>query len=175
MATKQCSKCGEEKILSEFSKNKSTKDGHLTKCKCCEKLYRKDNYENIAARMKTYYSDNRKYLCDVQKTYYATNRDVVIVQHATYRKSNRARTNTYVSNYRASKLNATPSWVDNDAIVGMHELVTLFKRAGILLHVDHIVPLRGKTVCGLHCEDNLQLLSEHDNTSKGNRHWPDMW
>jgi hypothetical protein len=41
---------------------------------------------------------------------------------------------------------------------------------GIVHHVDHIVPLKSPTVCGLHCEANLRVLQKTDNLKKGNKH-----
>ena len=79
------------------------------------------------------------------------------------------------SKRRAAKLQATPKWASESLILAMYEECQLkSEETGILHHVDHIVPLISDIVCGLHSEDNLQILPALDNLSKGNRHWPDM-
>lgn len=75
---------------------------------------------------------------------------------------------------RATRLLATPSWVDGDAVLAFYaEANRLSIEKGTVHHVDHIVPLQSKTVCGLHCEANLQVLPGAENISKSNRRWPD--
>lgn len=72
--------------------------------------------------------------------------------------------------YRAALLQAMPPWVDREAIRQIFKLAKLESdKRGETLHVDHIVPLQGESVCGLHVPWNLQILTGFENRSKRNR------
>lgn len=59
---------------------------------------------------------------------------------------------------------ATPPWFETE------EVKKLYDRAKVGgLHVDHVIPLFHPKVCGLHCKDNLQLLTPKENRDKGNQ------
>jgi len=83
------------------------------------------------------------------------------------------------SNRRGRKLKATPEWGEELTKVRAKELAAeaqrLKQETGEDYHIDHIVPLRGKTVSGLHVWYNLQLLPAAENLSKNNKVWPDQW
>ena len=76
---------------------------------------------------------------------------------------------------RWQKAMATPLWANKGAMLAIYrEARRLERETGKPHHVDHIVPLVSRRVCGLHCEHNLCVLPGSENTSKGNRRWPDM-
>jgi len=63
---------------------------------------------------------------------------------------------------------ATPVWADKNKIK------EIYKNCPKGYHVDHIAPLQGESVCGLHIETNLQYLTAFDNCSKGNKFNTDL-
>lgn len=75
----------------------------------------------------------------------------------------RASIRAAMSKRRTVKLKRTPAWADLDAIKGVYKKAAV---AGLV--VDHIIPLQGKLVSGLHVSNNLQLLSSTENSRKKN-------
>lgn len=90
--------------------------------------------------------------------------------HKTRKRTTRlSRRNAYKEYYAARK-QATPKWADLERIEEIYEECrALSKRTGRKHQVDHIIPIRGKTVCGLHVPDNLQILTKNENRKKNNK------
>ena len=88
-------------------------------------------------------------------------------------KANRGVRNALWMKREAKKLRATPAWLvaaDYDRIAALYtEAARLTRETGVVHHVDHIIPLQGKTVSGLHVPENLQILTAEKNYSKHNK------
>lgn len=89
-----------------------------------------------------------------------------------YKKANRGKYNAYDAKRSAAKLQRTPAWLSeqhkND-ILGVYEQARqLTKTSGEEHHVDHIIPLQGVLVSGLHVPWNLQILTALENMKKNN-------
>lgn len=92
-----------------------------------------------------------------------------------YRQNNKAKINAANASRRASKFQATPKWANREKIKHTYLLAKQQEEmTGQEIHVDHIVPLKSKIVCGLHNEFNLQIVNGSYNARKNNRTWPDM-
>lgn len=68
------------------------------------------------------------------------------------------------SKYRADKLNRTPEWSNID------EISNIYRNCPVGMQVDHIIPLKGTLVSGLHVPSNLQYLSIKENLLKSNKY-----
>ncbi len=74
----------------------------------------------------------------------------------------------------AAKLQRTPKWLNDGhlfEIESVYNYCSALRKIGLNYHVDHIVPLQGKNISGLHLPWNLQVLPAKINWAKGNKLW----
>ena len=188
---KVCTKCNVGKSSSEFNKRSLSKDGLNSRCRDCMKVVKakdyQDNKEKISVIHKQYRLDNNEHIVEYRRKYYIENKDCVDEKNKQWRLDNLAQAketnakwkrehkgavNAYCAIRRAAKLLRTPSWLtENDKMVisNLYEQAqTLTEETGDVYHVDHIIPLQGDLVSGLHTTDNLQVILAFDNLSKNN-------
>lgn len=193
MTAKKCTKCGIDQPLQNFPPRKSRKDGRCSHCHACNrgktKLWKEANPERALALSRERFANNR----DAANAGRAARYVEAMKDHEKRAKHNKSsgqwrlnhpdraaknasdwcRNNpdlntARASRYRASKLMATPAWVEpDDLLPAYREARAKTVETGILHHVDHIVPLKGKTVCGLHVPWNLRAIPAIENISKG--------
>jgi len=162
---KHCPECKTDKPLDMFSKNASRYDGLQGQCKACR-----------SARRKTDYTKNREKELELSKIWSRENHTAVKFNAKRYRQSEHGSIyyNSKNAQHRANKRNASPAWLTKEQeadIKAMYNLAKKFEKlCNISYHVDHIVPLAGKDVCGLHVPWNLQLLPASINIAKSNKY-----
>jgi hypothetical protein len=101
--------------------------------------------------------------------FYAHRRQQKNSTSSKWRKAHCAEKSAEWAQWRAMKIQATPAWADHEKIKAFYKLARAFSDLYVPHHVDHIFPLNGETVSGLHVEHNLQVIPAQDNLLKGNR------
>jgi len=160
---KTCFKCKEEKPLSSFHKHKGMKDGHLNKCSnCVAKDVQEWRNKNPDARNKEWVRKREKIGLMPREKYLQYKKENAIgpkVSKLKYMQKRRTQVDYKVTN-------ELDEFVFEEAI----NLKYLRKETTkIAWHVDHIVPLNNKSVCGLHNAHNLQVIPAKENLKKSNR------
>jgi hypothetical protein len=176
---KTCSCCKLEKTLEEFNNRKRAKDGKRSECKTCQSkkssIYYINNSNVILEKNKKWAEENKETRKQQNKKLYLKNKAHILNRH-----KNHYKTFTYIyrardAQRRAIKLERTPKWLSTsqkEAIKTEYALAQWCSKVmGSKYHVDHIVPLAGKNVSGLHVPWNLQVIPASDNLVKGNRHY----
>jgi len=139
---KTCSTCKKEKPYTKYYKCNRYKDNHFGQCKFCINEKRKERKDKVNKKQREYYQQNKQYYI----------------------------TKGYLRNKKRQQ--AQPKWLTEEHLFILQEIYDLRRlrseATGVEHHVDHIVPLRGQDVCGLHVPWNLQVIPATENLSKGN-------
>ena len=135
------------------------------------KQYRKANPEKMQELAKAWAKANpekiRGYMQKASKAWHERNPDYL----SNFYKANKERYVAARARRRAAQDSATPAWltaIDKAMIQEMYDVSEArYIQTGIKHHVDHIVPINGKNVAGMHVPWNLQVITAHENLSKG--------
>lgn len=128
---------------------------------------RKANWQQYLAAERARYRANPERKLTWQAAWIAANpeRRAEISRRAYRKNPHAAVANT--AKRRAAKLRATPSWADMAAIKGMYAAARMVSEMmGEPYEVDHVVPLQGRAVCGLHDVRNLRIAPRSENRRK---------
>jgi len=194
---KKCTQCQELKSFNNFYKRRLSLDNLSYKCKICidnnqqefklnnpdriknthnkaNKKWRKQNPEISKNCSNNWKKRNPERVKEKQiqnnKDYYLKNKESERLRNKIYRQNNKQKCTEYSrrngNKYKASKMKRVPKWLTKDM---NNEIKEIYNNCPKGYHVDHIIPLQGKNVSGLHLPWNLQYLPALDNIKKGNR------
>lgn len=197
METKTCTKCGQVKpaTVEFWHKKKNGAFGLAGRCKPCRVedavLWAQQNRERVARRMREWRQENITLLRAKARAHREKNHARILAEKRLHYRANKDRYHAlnkkwkddnpewrlakqplYTAQYRAAKRRSAPPWLTSlhHRQIAVYYRVAARKTAqtGIPHHVDHIVPLRGRNVCGLHVPWNLRITTAAKNLAKGN-------
>ena len=190
MDTKNCCACGLEKHLSDFSKDKTKKDGHHTKCKACVREYKIMHAAEISEQRKHYRAKNAAAIAEYMKQYRPQYRDnhrqMLAAKSLEWAQKNPEKRKQIARNWRVANAEASRVIVRNrrariKSSDGRHTAADI-EEIGFMqrwscaccrtdiqnaYHVDHIIPIAGG---GDNNKTNLQLLCPPCNLAKNKKH-----
>ncbi len=145
-----------------------------------KKIYNQNNRPSINAKKRERYLTDPDYKAkqaEDKKAYRKANRAAISAKKKEKyltRPLTRAAVKANNAQYRKTKVSAQPRWLSEEDKQKIKDIYLLAEDVQVVTgeryQVDHIIPLRGKNVCGLHVPWNLQILPADINLAKGNKY-----
>ena len=169
-----CKKCFQEKELDAFKKHTNGRRHVCKKCQYVMEMINPTTHANRIARMQRYRDSEQGK--ETTKQYESSPQGKENRKNATKKYEQTLAgylvKRTTVAKRRAARLQRTPAWItdfDKLKIKCVHSIAAMLTRENKEpWHVDHIIPLQGEFVSGLHVPSNLQVMRGVDNASKRN-------
>ena len=133
------------------------------------RAWKKRNPTRVLASQRSRANINRDKNRTARKVWEQRNPKAALESFRRYRERNRARIRARLAVSKEGREKRRVLWANQDAILDIYRQAELLTRTTGRLHVvDHIIPLQGREVSGLHVETNLRVVEHHENARKHN-------
>lgn len=169
-----CTECAKISSSKSTAKYYATNKASILESRAkYNKEYYASHKEQVLKTSNDWHKRNRARSIKTAQNWRSNNLQLSKEYHKQWRNKNKALVCLYQANRRAAIIQATPKWLTIDDLDTMRSFYVEAQRltfeTGIKHHVDHIVPLLGRNVRGLHVPWNLQVILKEDNLQKSNK------
>lgn len=179
VSSRACCQCQSDKNRAVYearreeikAKTKAYRDANLEVAKAKQRAYRLEHLEEVTAKDKARSQNPERKAKAIARlqAWNKANPERSKQRVRDWAKKYPGRTLAKAARYRAAQYRATPKWADRLEIQKVYDLASRFRSLGCDFHVDHVIPLQGKQVCGLHVHNNLEIIEARANRSKSNQ------
>lgn len=158
---KTCRICLQTKTVDAFYKQSARGGmGVRGSCKECDNKKKKE-----------YRASNKDKIQKQKKEDYLFNQELYLAQKKLYRQANKGKIAALNARRKKHVKQRTPAWSDMTKVKSYYNVCAFFNEVNgyVKYHVDHIIPMQGDIVSGLHVHTNLQIMPWRDNVAKKNK------
>jgi len=169
-----CKRCNETSPETNFKPDVRYKRGFSSWCHACHRESNREwylsNKEKQGKKSRLWRKENLEAARRISRKHHRGNAAERGKQHAEWARRNKGKRRATAAKRKAAQLQATPMWADMEKVQAIYKNAAAIQAyTGTPYHVDHIVPLQGENVCGLHWEGNLQIITATENMRKHNK------